>query len=112
MDDDIGTGRIDDAVLALRLPGEPLKVCARVNPGQGCAAWTFPTAVVSPAAQPCSGRHDGRRAWKGFDRDATDRLHRKGMISDPMGKARSVAFTEKGAPEAERLFEALFTRRT
>ena len=86
MDGDIGAGRIDDAVLALLLPGEPLKVCARVNPGQGCAAWTFPTAVVSPAAQPCSGRHDGRRAWKGFDRDATDRLHRKGMISDPMGR--------------------------
>ena len=26
------------------------------------------------------GMHDGWRAWKGFDWDALDRLHRKGMI--------------------------------
>jgi hypothetical protein len=37
------------------------------------------------------GRHDGGwRTWKGFDWDAMDRLHRKGMISDPVGKAKSV----------------------
>ncbi len=57
------------------------------------------------------GLHDGRRAWKGFDWDALDRLHRKGMISDPVGKAKSVVFTEKGRREAERLFRALFARR-
>ncbi len=57
------------------------------------------------------GLHDGRRAWKGFDWDALDRLHRKGMISDPVGKARSVVFTEQGRREAERLFRALFARR-
>ena len=38
--------------------------------------------------------HDGRRAWKGFDWDSMDRLHKKGWISDPVGKARSVAFTD------------------
>ena len=56
------------------------------------------------------GLHDGWRAWKGFDRDALDRLHRKGLISDPVGKARSVMFTEEGRREAERLFRALFAR--
>ena len=34
------------------------------------------------------GLHDGWRAWKGFDWDALDRLHRKGTISDPVGKAQ------------------------
>ena len=57
------------------------------------------------------GLHDGGRAWKGFDWDAMDRLHRKGMISDPVGKAKSVVFTEEGRREAERLFRELFARR-
>ena len=57
------------------------------------------------------GLHDGWRAWKGFDWDAMDRLHRKGMISDPVGKARSVVFTEQGRREAERLFRAFCARR-
>lgn len=33
--------------------------------------------------------HDGRRAWKGFDWDVLGRLHRKGFISDPVGKVCS-----------------------
>lgn len=56
------------------------------------------------------GLHDGRRAWKGFDWAAMDRLHREGMISDPVGKAKSVVLTEQGGREAERLFEQLFRR--
>ena len=57
------------------------------------------------------GLHDGWRSWKGFDWDAMNRLHRKGMISDPVGKAKSVVFTEEGRHEAERLFRVLFSRR-
>ncbi len=57
------------------------------------------------------GLHDGRRAWKGFDWDALDRLHRKGMISNPASKAKSVVFTEEGLREAERLFRELFVVR-
>ena len=57
------------------------------------------------------GLHDGWRAWKGFDWDAMERLHRKGMISDPLGKAKSVVLTEDGRREAERLFRELFARR-
>ena len=54
------------------------------------------------------GRHEGNRAWKGFDWDTMNRLHEKGYISNPHGKAKSVAFTEEGLAEAERLLEELF----
>jgi hypothetical protein len=57
------------------------------------------------------GLHDHCRAWKGFDWDAMDRLHTKGLISDPVGKAKSVVFTEEGLREAERLFRERFTTR-
>lgn len=57
------------------------------------------------------GLHDGCRAWKGFDWAALDRLHRQGLISDPVGKAKSVVFTEEGLREAERLFGQLFAIR-
>lgn len=54
------------------------------------------------------GIHDGRRAWKGFDWDALDRLYRKGYISNPRGRAKSVAFSDKGIKRAERLLALLF----
>ena len=57
------------------------------------------------------GLHDGYRAWKGFDWDALARLHAKGYISDPVGKAKSVVFTEEGFAESERLLEELFAVR-
>lgn len=56
------------------------------------------------------GRHDGDRAWKGFDWDAMNRLHEKGYITDPRGKAKSVVFTEEGILEAERLIKKMFTK--
>ena len=30
------------------------------------------------------GLHDDSRAWKGFDWDAMNRLHEKGMIENPV----------------------------
>lgn len=54
------------------------------------------------------GLHDGDRAWKSFDWDAMNRLHAKGLISDPVGKAKSVAFSENGKAKAEALLQALF----
>ena len=54
------------------------------------------------------GLHDGQRAWKGFDWDAMRRLHERGYISDPVGKAKSIVFTDEGLAEAERLLEELF----
>jgi hypothetical protein len=52
--------------------------------------------------------HDGHRAWKSFDWDALSRLFKKGFIDDPVNKAKSVALTDKGLAEAERLFRAMF----
>jgi uncharacterized protein DUF6429 len=54
--------------------------------------------------------HDGVRAWKGHDWDAMDRLHRKGMIDNPVGRAKSVVLTDEGLVESERLFRKLFER--
>ena len=48
------------------------------------------------------GRHDGQRVWKSFDWDAMDRLHKKGLISDPVGHAKSVVLTDEGLEKAER----------
>jgi uncharacterized protein DUF6429 len=56
--------------------------------------------------------HDGVRAWKGHDWDALDRLYRKGMIENPVGKAKSVVLTDEGLAESERLFRNLFERST
>ena len=50
--------------------------------------------------------HDGRRAWKGFDR-----LHAKGLISDPVSKAKSVVMTDEDFRASERLFNELFAKR-
>ena len=47
--------------------------------------------------------HDNARAWKSMDWDALARLHDKGLIHDPVNKAKSVAFTDAGLKEAQRL---------
>ena len=50
----------------------------------------------------------GARTWKTFDFDTMDRLHDKGLISNPATKAKSVVLTEAGLREAEAAFERLF----
>jgi hypothetical protein len=52
----------------------------------------------------------GARAWKGFDWDTMDRLHEKGYISNPIGKAKSVAMSEEGFLRAKELFERYFAK--
>ena len=52
--------------------------------------------------------HDGHRAWKGFDWDALDRLHRKGLIDNPVGKTKSVFLTEEGLRRSGELAARLF----
>lgn len=54
--------------------------------------------------------HDEARAWKSFDWDALNRLHEKGYISNPVGKAKSVLLTEEGLRGSERLFHKLFAK--
>jgi hypothetical protein len=54
------------------------------------------------------GLHQGDHAWKSFDWDAMGRLHARGLISNPVGKAKSVAFTPEGKARAEALLQSLF----
>jgi hypothetical protein len=52
--------------------------------------------------------HDRHRAWKGFDWDTLNRLYERGLIDNPVNKAKSVVLTEEGLRESERLFEKHF----
>ena len=56
------------------------------------------------------GRHEGYRTWKAFNWEVMGPLHQKGYITDPVGKAKSVLFTEEGLRESGRLLNALFCR--
>jgi hypothetical protein len=79
----IDTDRIDEAVLALLFLG----ICER-------------------------DRFSGlARTWKSFDWAAMERLYEKGLIHDPVGKAKSVYFTDEGLKRADQLFHVLFGRR-
>jgi hypothetical protein len=55
--------------------------------------------------------HDGYRAWKGFDWDVLERLHRKGMIDNPVNKTKSIAFTDEGLQRAKALLQEMFAKR-
>lgn len=50
---------------------------------------------------------DDWSAWKGLDWDALGRLHEKGLITSPVGKAKSVVFSEVGYAAARTAFERL-----
>lgn len=52
--------------------------------------------------------HGVTRAWKSLDWDTLDRLHVKGLISDPRSKNKSVVLTDEGAQLAARLAERHF----
>ena len=52
----------------------------------------------------------GASAWKGFDWDTLNRLHEKGYITNPVGKAKSVGMTEEGFLKAKELFERHFVK--
>lgn len=52
--------------------------------------------------------HECGAVWKGFDWGAMNRLFEKGFISDPVGKAKSVGFSEEGEARAKQLFEQMF----
>lgn len=53
---------------------------------------------------------DGR-AWKGFDWSAMNRLHERGLIGNPVSKAKSVWLTDEGIARSEKLFREMFTVR-
>jgi len=53
----------------------------------------------------------GARAWKGFDWDTMNRLHAKGFITNPIGKAKSVGVTEEAYKKSKDLFIKHFTQK-
>jgi hypothetical protein len=56
------------------------------------------------------GLHEHDRAWKGFNWDAMNRVHEKGMIENPISKAKSVVFTTDGLRRSQELFVKMFTK--
>lgn len=56
----------------------------------------------------CETDEHGGRAWKGHDFGVLGRLHEKGLISDPLTKAKSVRLTPEAIAESERLFDEMF----
>lgn len=51
-------------------------------------------------------------AWKGFDWDATGRLFRAGLISNPQASRKSVILSENGEKQGEDAFRRHFGPRT
>jgi len=102
---EIATVTLDDDRRPTTLSIEPWVVSALRYAG----VYTRPTHPRSERAE-LATLYAGSGAWKGFDWDAMERLHHKGYITDPVGKARSVVLTDEGLKESQRLFEALFTR--
>jgi len=49
------------------------------------------------------------RAWKGIEWEVLNRLHEKGLISNPKTKAKSIYFSDKGFELANELAEKLFS---
>ncbi|WP_028863646.1 DUF6429 family protein [Psychromonas aquimarina] len=54
--------------------------------------------------------HDNCRAWKQIDWEVTNRLYDKGLICNPVGKAKSVVLTDEGLKQSEKLFNKLFAQ--
>ena len=49
--------------------------------------------------------HEVIRTWKNLDWDIMNRLHEKGLISNPKRKTKSVGLTDQGAKRPRELFE-------
>ena len=56
--------------------------------------------------------HNDNRVWKSIEWEVMNRLNAKGLISDPVGKAKSVALTEDGLHRAEAAFDRLFLKQS
>ena len=52
------------------------------------------------------------RSWKSFDWDVTDRLHKAGLLHNPIGKSKSVMLTDEGAKRSRELFEKHFGKKS
>ena len=56
------------------------------------------------------GMHDVSRTWKSFDWDSLNRLHQKGLISDPVNKNKSIVLSQEGEELSEKLFKQYFSK--
>ena len=56
--------------------------------------------------------HDNYRTRKGQDWGAMERLHNKGMIDNPVGKAKSVVLTDEAVQRSRELFIKHFGKST
>lgn len=56
------------------------------------------------------GHHGRHRVWKSFDFGVMNRLHEKGLISDPATKAKSVVLTPEGLEAGKASYKKLFGR--
>ncbi|ALQ08321.1 MULTISPECIES: DUF6429 family protein [Pseudoalteromonas] len=54
--------------------------------------------------------HEHNRAWKQVDWEVTNRLFEKGLICNPIGKAKSIVLTDDGLKQCEMLFNKLFVK--
>jgi len=50
------------------------------------------------------------RSWKAHDWEVMNRLHARGLISDPRTKYKSVVLTDEGARRSKELFKELFEK--
>jgi len=53
----------------------------------------------------------GARSWKGYEWETLNRLHEKGLVGDPVSKAKSVVLTPEGLAKSRELFERLFAKK-
>src|SRR5262249_15001222 len=74
-------------------------------PSTGCAS-----CGASPVGAPASlGWRRRPRSSSGYSRSIGSRLlHEKGLISDPVGRAKSVVLADEGLEKAERLFRQCY----
>ena len=72
------------------------------------AGFVAPAMVLALMYLVMHGDKYGVRAWKSFDWDTLDRLHEKGLISDPKSKAKSVALSDEALKLSESLFKKHF----
>ena len=56
------------------------------------------------------GLCDSQVAWKSLDWDIGERLHEKGLITNPVGKAKSIGLTEEGVELAKKIAVELFEK--
>jgi hypothetical protein len=64
-------------------------------------------AILSLTSYENSGQ---TRAWKGMDWDLLNVLYQKGWIKDPVGKQKSVVFTDEGIDLATQFLEKHFAK--